>query len=64
MGLYIQWIKEIMKISGKRLLRTVIKGWDFDDFRPSNWGNKQTYASKKWSKKLRAALKKDLRNEE
>jgi hypothetical protein len=23
MGLYIQWIKEIMKISGKRLLRTV-----------------------------------------
>jgi hypothetical protein len=53
-----------MKISGKRLLRTVIKGWDFDDFRPSNWGNKQTYASKKWSKKLRATLKKDLRNEE
>jgi hypothetical protein len=49
-----------MKISGKRLLRSVIKSWDFDDFRPSNWGNKQNSASKK----LRAALKRDLRNEE
>jgi hypothetical protein len=27
-------------------------------------GNKQNSASKKWSKKLRAALKRDLRNEE
>jgi len=53
-----------MKISGKRLLRTVIKGWDFDDFRPSNWDNTQNSTSKKWSKKLRAALKRDLRNEE
>jgi hypothetical protein len=53
-----------MKISGKRLLKTVIKGWDFDDYRPSNWGNKQNSSTKKWSKKLRSKLKRDLRNEE
>jgi hypothetical protein len=53
-----------MKISGKRLLNQVLGSWDFEDLRPSRSNSKQNSATKKWSKKLRAILKRDLRNDD
>jgi len=52
-----------MKGTGKRLLKQVIGGWDFDDYKPSNWRNPQNSTTKKWSKKLRAILKRETDRE-
>lgn len=52
-----------MKRSGKRLLKQVIGGWDFDDYKPSNWGSAQNSTTKKWSKKLRTVFKRETDRE-
>ena len=50
-------------MTGKRLLKQLLKSYEFDDYRPSNWNKKQNNITKRWSKKVRAYIKKELYND-
>lgn len=54
--------KNLKTMTGKRLLRQIFS-WDFEDYRPYNKGNTQNSASKRWSKKVRRFLEKELKKE-
>jgi hypothetical protein len=47
-------------MTGKKLLKYVLRSWNYEDFRPHNWGNPQNSASKKWSKLVRQQLKREF----
>lgn len=50
------------KMTGRRLLIQTL-GWDYCDFSPSMWNKTHNSATKRWSKKVRRFLKKDLNYE-
>lgn len=49
-------------MTGRRLLIQVL-GWDFLDYGPSNHRKTHNHATKRWSKKGRNFLKKQLKKE-
>lgn len=51
-----------MKITGRRLLNQAL-GWDFLDYSPSCWQRPQTNKTKRWSKRVRRYLEKELKRE-
>lgn len=47
-------------MTGRRLLKQVLGPWNYEDYRPNNWGNKQNNYTKRWSKRARTYLKNNL----
>ena len=47
-------------MTGKRLYLEAL-GWDFEDYRAKHWRRPNNSASKRWSKKVRTKLKREIK---